>query len=340
MGKNCWVKPEKMKILVMGAGAIGSLFGGLLAENGNDVILVGRQSHMRRVRESGLKIEGLLNKQIFKNLKAEVNLTNFLKEEFDLILLTVKAYDTKQASTQIKKLVEKKTMVVCLQNGLGVEDEASEVLGKTRVLRAVTFCGAYLDKPGTVRCTGFGETFIGEPYYQNLREETIKIAKTFEEAGFPTKISANIHETVWTKTLVNVGINPYGALTRKRNGELIENREIKELMVSTVREGVDVAEKVGVNFKEDPVDLMLKTAEATAKNLNSMLQDLLRGKKTEIDYLNGAIVKLGEKFGVPTPLNRLLTVLIKTLEKDFRENPMVGTGRNSYYQFKFLKNMV
>lgn len=328
-----------MKILVMGAGAVGSLFGGLLAENGNDVTLVGRQNHMESIRKNGLKIKGLFNKHISRNLKAEVDLTNLLREKFDLILLTVKAYDTKQASTQIKNLVKKKTMVLCLQNGLGVEDEASKVLDKNHVLRATTFCGVYLNKPGIITCTGFGKTFIGEPYYKNLREETVRIAKTFEEAGFPTKTSTNIHETVWVKTLVNVGINPYGALTKKRNGELLENTEIKELMIATVKEGINVAKKLRISFKENPINLMLETAKATAKNLNSMLQDLLKGKKTEIDYLNGAIVKLGKKLGIPTPLNKLLTVLIKALEKDFRKSFMVEVD-NSSYQLNLLKSFI
>ena len=305
----------------MGTGAIGSLFGGLLAENGNKVIFIGRQPHIEKIQKHGLKIKGLIEKQVSKNIRAETNLKNLLTENFDLVLLTVKAYDAKKASIQIKNLVKKKTFVLCLQNGLGVEDEVSQVLGKNHVLRAVTFNGAYIDKPGTVTCTGLGRTLIGEPYSQNLKKETLGIVKVFEEAGFLAEASANISEEVWIKTLVNVGINPYGALTGKRNGELIEDSKIRELMVDTVKEGVKVAEKMGINLKEDPVRLMLKTAEATAKNLNSMLQDLIKGKKTEIDYLNGAIVKLGKKLGVATPLNRLLTVLVKSFEERFkREN--------------------
>lgn len=303
---------QKMKILVMGAGAIGSLFGGLLAEAGNEVFLVGRQPHISEIQNSGLKIKGFVDKHI-TNIKAGTTPSIIQDEDTDLVLLTVKAYDTKQATLQIKPLIKSRTTVLCLQNGIGVEEEAAKILGKTNLLRGVTFCGAFLKEPGTVFYTGFGETIIGR--LNKNQDEVEEIVKTFKNAGFPTKISENIQTTVWTKTLVNAGINPFGTLTEMKNGELIKNREIRTLMVNTVEEGIKVAKKLKVPLKEDPVKLMLKTAEATANNLNSMLQDIKRGKKTEIDYINGAISKLGKKLGVPTPLNSLLTFLIKILEE-------------------------
>ncbi|OYT55236.1 MAG: 2-dehydropantoate 2-reductase [Candidatus Hecatellales archaeon ex4484_218] len=313
MGKSCWVKSLSIKILVMGAGAIGSLYGGLLAETENKVTFIARKPHVESIRKNGLTIEGLINKKI-KNIKAETNPSNLVHEKFDLILITVKAYDTFQASTQIKPLTKNNPAILCLQNGIGVEGEASKILGKFSLLRGVSFCGSYMSEPGKIVSTGLGKTIIGEPYNQNSGIAGV-VKEVFEEAGFPTFISANIHGTVWTKTLVNAGINPFGTLTKMRNGELLEDENLKKLMIETVKEGVKVAEKLKIRLDEDPVRLMVKTAKATFKNLNSMLQDLLKGKKTEIDYINGAISRFGKKLNQPTPLNDLLTAFIKAVEK-------------------------
>jgi 2-dehydropantoate 2-reductase len=136
----------------------------------------------------------------------------------------------------------------------------------------------------------------------------------FSEAGLPTGVTNNIEGTVWTKILINAGINPFGALTGMKNGELMMFPELKELMVETVIEGTKVARKINVKLEGDPVSLMLKTAEMTAQNRNSMLQDVEKGKRTEIDFINGAISNLGKRMGVKTPLNNMLTSLVKGLE--------------------------
>jgi len=295
----------------MGAGAIGSLFGGLLAEGGNDVALIARESHVKAIKRDGLTIEGASGKHIVK-VKA-ITKPAHLKEAFDLILLTVKAYDTRQAVTEAQILVENKSVLLCLQNGLGMEEIASEIIGRDRVLRGVTTNGALLKEPGLVMHTGKGETIIGE-LNGKITEKTQNIAEAFSKAGLPTRVTNNIEGTVWTKILINTGINPFGALTGMKNGELIKIPELKELMAETVVEGINVARKINVKLEGDPVSLMIKTAEMTAQNKNSMLQDIEKGKRTEIDFINGAISNLGKRRGVKTPLNNLLTHLVKGLE--------------------------
>jgi len=297
----------------MGAGAIGSLIGGFLARSGFDVTLIGRKKHVEAIRKNGLTIKGVSG-NFRMNVKSTARVDS-LNDVFDLVILTVKAYDTKKAVAECKPLFGYGTILLCLQNGLGVEDEASGIVAKERVLRGITNNGAQLEKPSVVLHTGVGETVLGKPN-KDGSSDAERVAGIFDEAGLKVKVASNIHGAVWVKALVNVGINPFGALTKMRNGELLTTVELKNLMAETVMEGVRVAGRLGVKLDEaDPVSVMFRTAEATAENRNSMLQDIERGKRTEIDYINGAIARLGFKVGVQTPLNSLLTYLIKGLEK-------------------------
>lgn len=301
-----------LKIVIMGAGSIGSLFGARLAVAKNDVALIARKSHMKAIQQTGLRVDGVSGKRVTK-VKV-VERPSQLKEDIDLILLTVKAYDTKQAVIEVEGIMKKDTPLLCLQNGLGLEEIAASILGRERVLRGVTRNGALLKEPGLVLHTGRGETIIGE-LNGKITERTRIIAEVFSEAELLTRVTDNMKGAVWNKVLINAGINPFGTLTKMKNGELLTIHELRELMVKTVIEGKHVASKNGVKLENDPVSSMLKTAELTAQNKNSMLQDIERGKRTEIDFINGAISSLGKKLRVSTPLNSLLTYLVRGLEK-------------------------
>lgn len=295
----------------MGAGAIGSFFGGLLAEGENDVVLIARESHVKAIRQNGLAIEGASGKRVVK-VKA-VATPAHLKEDFDLVLLTVKAYDTRQAVTEVKTLMGNDSVLLCLQNGLGVEQIASTIIGRNRVVRGVTINGVLLKEPGLVVHTGEGQTIIGE-LHRKITHRTQRIAGMFSKAGLPTRVTNNIDGTVWTKILINAGINPFGALTGMKNGELLMIPGLRNLMIETVKEGSNVAKKIDVKLEHEPVSLMINTAEMTAKNKNSMLQDIEKGKRTEIDFINGAILNLGKRNDIKTPLNKVLTHLVRGLE--------------------------
>ncbi len=296
----------------MGAGAIGSLFGGRLAESGNDVILIGRKAHVEKINDNGLFIDGISGKHQIQ-MKATTNPSDL--EIPDLIILTVKAYDTLQAVKDVKVLFGTNTHLLCLQNGLGLEDVASFILGKGRIMRGTTSEGALFLEPGRIRHTGKGDTIIGYPE-GNQAPFISQVATIFQKAGFQTIISDNIKRLVWEKIFINVAINPFGALTGLRNGELLTVPQLKGAMKAAILEGIQVTEKLGLNInKQSSIDKAFKVAERTAMNKNSMLQDIEKGKKTEIDFINGALVKNGEEVGIPCPINTVLTALIKGLEK-------------------------
>lgn len=301
-----------LKILIMGAGAIGSLFGGFLAETGHEVALIGRKPHVDKINRDGLLIEGVSGMHNIK-IKATTNPSSL--EAPDLIILTVKAYDTAQAVKDVIDLVGPQTYLMCLQNGLGPEDTAASILGNDCIIRGTTSDGALFLEPGKIRHTGHGETVIGYPS-QKPDKLLNEIVKAFQKAGFSTSISDDIKKFAWQKIFVNVAINPFGTLTGLRNGELLTVPELRESMEAAITEGIAITDKLGLNInRQFVISKAFEVAQRTARNKNSMLQDIEKGKKTEIEYINGAIVKYGNENGVPCPLNTILTALVKGLEK-------------------------
>jgi 2-dehydropantoate 2-reductase len=301
-----------LRFAVLGAGAIGSLIGGLLSEAGSDVTLVGRAPHMNAIKSKGLHISGDSGEKTIR-VKAETT-TSAIKGTADIILCTVKAYDTRQAAIDAKRLMGKESLFLCLQNGLDVEKEAADILGDINVARGITNNGALIVRPGYVKHTGLGETTIG---CRDARWRMITkcIVESFNIAGLPATLTEDIERLVWLKVLVNSGINALGAITHLKNGELLSNPWLKDLMRSTITEGIMVAKKVGIDLRnEDIVERTYKIAEGTAVNKNSMLQDVEKGKRTEIDFINGAVGRIGRNVGVPTPINDTLTALVKSME--------------------------
>ncbi len=304
-----------MKIVIVGSGAIGSLYGAFLSRfKDNEVILVGRNPHISAIQSNGLKIEGVLGSHLFK-LKATSHAQDV--KEADLVIVTTKTYDTTIAALSAKHLIDAGAYVLLIQNGLGTEELVAKELKTNRVLRATTCMGALQDSPGVVYATGCGLTEIGSRYAENypLVEE---LTSMLREVGFDVKSSENIEGVVWTKTLVNCGINPVGALTGFTNGEVYENKALRRLVVQLVEEAVQVVEALGIELTtDDPVRYALGTAKATGNNINSMLQDLRAGKRTEIDAITGEVIRLARELGIDTPSSDSVYALVKAIESRY-----------------------
>jgi 2-dehydropantoate 2-reductase len=301
-----------LRLVILGAGAIGSLFGGLLYKVGEDVTLIGRPAHIRAIRFHGLHIDGVTGRKTVR-VKAEVSPSKVGKA--DIVICTVKAYDTRRAAADAKALIGRETLFLCLQNGLDVEKEAAQEVSVDKIARGITNNGCLVIKPGYIRHTGLGDTLISCPS-DNWRTRINELAKTMSSAGLPTTVTEEIDKVVLSKVLVNVGINAIGAITHRRNGDLVKNSLLRDLMRSAIEEALRVVEKLGTaTADEDIVEKTFKIAKATGANKNSMLQDVEKGKRTEIDFINGAIVRLGEKMNVFTPINSTLTTLVKALDQ-------------------------
>ncbi|MFW9898194.1 MAG: ketopantoate reductase family protein [Candidatus Thorarchaeota archaeon] len=330
------MKKSIIRIGFIGAGSIGSLFGGYLASIKSDiysieVILFCRKNHADAINENGLVLyngDAILE---IKNIKAFENLDEFKKffskeskDPFDFIFISTKTYDIETALFQYNKLVDKCKRVVILQNGIGNEEIVSKYCHENKIIRIVTSNGALIEKPGHVIHTGKGFTKIGFPFYNALDVQDDEIAKLelrlltdlLNYAGLEAIMVDDIIKECWEKIFVNIGINAFGALTRLKNGKLLENKGLKYLMGEAVKEAVKVAKMKNINLpKKDFIALTYDVAEKTSENKNSMLQDVLKGKKTEVDFINGRILKYAKELGINTPINKLLTYLVKGLEQ-------------------------
>lgn len=292
-----------MEIIVLGAGAIGSLYGAKLAA-ANDVTLVGRERHVAAINADGLRIEGLESSLV--RLKAVSGIERIGSDA--LVLLTTKVSNSESALRSIRQLVRADTTIVCLQNGLYSERIVRAILGDTIVvLRGITQFGAIFKAPGVIQFMARGHTLIED------HERSDDIAKTLTAAGLDGRVSRDITTDIWHKAIINCVVNPITAMLGCEVGG-IANPELDQLKQLVIDECVAVAATQGVtvtgDFREE-IDGVFRPS----RNIASMLQDLRRGRRTEIDYLNGAITTLGAKKGIACPVNAALTAIIKAMEK-------------------------
>ena len=199
---------------------------------------------------------------------------------------------------------------------LGTKRSICKRIDRKKVMLGVTGQGATFLGPGHVRHAGRGKTYIGE-LDQEVSDRAIQVAKMFCEADIDTEVSANIHELVWDKLLVNVGINALTALTELKNGQLLDYPETLRLMEALVSEAAEVARQKGIRIEGNPIEKVKAVAEATKGNRSSMGQDFDFRRKTEIDAINGAVVREAKRLGIPVPCNEAITDLIKAIEKRF-----------------------
>ncbi|WP_297536079.1 2-dehydropantoate 2-reductase [Thermococcus sp.] len=295
-----------MRIYVLGAGSIGSLLGALLARAGNDVLLIGREEQVKAVNENGLKVTGIEEFEV--KPKASLYAP---KEPPDLLLLTTKSYSTKTALECARNCIGPETWVLSVQNGLGNEELALKIT--PNVIGGITTNGAMLVDWGIVRWTGKGITVIGK-YPTGKAEFVEEVARVFNEAGIETSVTENAIGWKWAKTIVNSVINGLGTVLEVKNGVLREVPELEGISIEIAREGCIVAQQLGIEFEIHPLELLWDTIERTRENYNSTLQDIMRGRKTEVDYIHGKIVEYAHSVGLEVPMNELLWALVKAKE--------------------------
>jgi len=304
-----------MKIVIVGPGAIGSLFSAFLAKSGAELWLLDKdKERAHKINQQGIIIEGISG-----NWQAAVKVTVEINEigSADLIIICVKSYDTKEAILKVKPLIGEDTLVLTLQNGLGNIEIISEVIGQDKVIGGVTNQGATLLDVGHIRHAGKGETVIGR-IDGKISAQLRSIREVFNKVGLETRISRDIKGLLWSKLIINVGINALTAITRLNNGRLIEFAGTRKILNAAVMEAVKIAKRKRIKLiYDDPLAKVEAVCEATSLNISSMLQDVLKKKRTEIDFINGVIVRQGQELGIPTPVNSVLTDLVKTIESTY-----------------------
>ena len=299
-----------MNIVVFGAGAIGSLFGALLAEK-NTVILVGRRPHVTKIVEKGLLVKGNTHLSIRVPAVESIQDVPFSP---DIILLTVKSYDTETASRQLLPIIQNQTMVISLQNGLDNIKKIKQYITKNQILVGVTTQGSLFSKPGEIIHTGKGKTILGEldgSYSKRLE----RLVTLFNEVGIETKTSDDIQREIWRKAIINSSINPLTAFLRCTNGYLLHNHLLEKIVEYICKESVHIAVSEGIKVSSE--EMIEKTKEVirdTSKNYSSMFQSVKQGKKTEIESINGIFSRTALAHNIDGSLNRILFQLISSLE--------------------------
>ena len=291
-----------MNIIILGAGAIGSVYGAKLSKQ-HDVTLVGGASHVEAVQRDGLQIQGLLSETL--RLPAVTRLHHI--EPGTLILLTTKVNNNVAAVEPIVPLLPEGTTIVCVQNGLYSEALVKNLVkDRALVLRAITQVGGVLVRPGVVDHTVLGYTLLEQ------HEQSEKIAAVLTAAGLDGRIIPDIKKEMWRKVIFNCVINPTTALLNCEVGGIVDP-QLNSLKQQIIDECLAVANADGVAFDEDFVTLIDRVF-AGARTIASMRQDLMKGRRTEIDHMNGAVARLGDELGLPCPVNAALTTMIKYLE--------------------------
>ena len=303
-----------MKVAVIGAGAMGSLFGGLLAEAGAEVWLIDIwEAHVDAVNKEGLIIEREGQTRIVR-LQATTDPETVKKSE--LVIVFVKSTHTGDAALVAKRIAGRKGLVLTLQNGMGNADRIAREVDPLNVIAGTTSYGATMLGPGKIRHAGVGPTTIGM-WHDKEAGKAEKVAAFFSKAGIETDVADDVRRIVWGKLLINVGINAITALTGIKNGQLLDLEATRELSRAAVEEAAAVAAAQNIDVREDVAAHVLEVARATGGNRSSMGQDVDNRRLTEIAAINGVVVKEAERLGMPAPINRTLTALVQTLQAHY-----------------------
>jgi 2-dehydropantoate 2-reductase len=294
-----------MKIAVMGAGAVGCYYGGMLARAGHEVTLIARAQHVEAVRRGGLRME---LKGFDGNVPMRAAEEPSAVRGAKLVLFSVKSPDTERAGSMLVPHLDREAVILTLQNGVDNAERLAATLG-LEVLPATVYVAVEMAGPGHVRYHGRGELVIGQS------AASASIAAAFAAAGVPVEVSDNVSGALWAKLIVNCAYNALSAITQLPYGRLVQGEGIPAVMRAVVDECLAVARAAGVVVPGDMHQATVRIAETMPGQFSSTAQDLSRGKPTEIEHLNGFVVRKGDALGVPTPANRLLVALVKLLEK-------------------------
>jgi 2-dehydropantoate 2-reductase len=310
-----------MKICVVGAGAAGCTIGGTLTEGGSDVWLIDSyKEHVEVMNAIGLRMrDGDTERTVKVNARTSCEGIGVA----DLVIVLVKSFHTRQAVESAAPIIGQNTLVMSMQNGLGHEDIIADVVGRDRVLGGKTYVGGVFLGPGNVRATTRGkETIIGE-LDGSITERVRAVADEFNRADLLTMVSDNIMAVMWDRLLINVATGALSGITRLTYGGLYRVPDLEACATAAVAEGIAVATAAGVKLSsDDPRQAWIKAAQGLPSEFKaSMLQSLQNNTKTEIDFVNGSVIRLGEEYGVPTPVNRTLMACIKGIELSLTAYP-------------------
>ena len=316
-----------MKVLVFGLGALGTVFSCLLKKKGHQVVGLDREPVLTAIREHGVKVTGIWGEHTAQLDDLQTSVEKLHERDFDLVILSVKSFDTEAITRQLAYVLNPETYLLLAQNGYGNYEAAARSIPENRLILGRVIFGAETVNLGHSKVTVVADdVVIGSP--GNLIPESIleSFARTINEAGIPTRISNEVMKYLWGKIIYNSALNSLGAILEVNYGKLAENEHSRELMNRIIQEIFSLLQAMGQKTLWPDAatylqDFYAKLVPSTASHHASMLQDIQRGRRTEIEALNGAVVALGKKYKVHTPVNVVISTLVKTKERMVLQSP-------------------
>ncbi len=311
-----------MKIAIIGAGGTGGYFGAKLAQAGNNVTFLARGEHLEAIKKSGLTVKSIDDNFHVANIKATDKISEI--EAADLILVCVKAWQIKEIRNELKSLLHTNTVVLPVQNGVLAAQELSETLGQQYVAGALCRIISKIEAPGVINHIGVKPTIVFGDLYNSLDTKLNNIKNVLENAEIAAKISTNIEAELWKK-FIAICVSGLMAVTKTTYGEMCQLPQTRSMMIDLLTEIYNLSQKTGIAIEPEFVEKTIAFMDTFPYNSTSSLtRDVWAGKPSEIEYQNGTVVKLGEKYGINTPINRFIYNSILPMELKARNNGTLG----------------
>lgn len=293
-----------MKIAIIGTGGVGGYFGAKLAQADNDVTFLARGEHLKAIQNNGLTVKSILGDFKVKNIKVTDKISNI--EKPDLVIISVKAWQVKEIGVELKTILNNDTIIIPLQNGVLAADELAENIDRKNILGGLCRIISKIDAPGVINHFGVTPTIVFGELDKSRTDRLAKIQGLFSAAGIESKISEDIEADLWKK-FISICVSGLLAVSNTTYGELRELKETRSLMVELINEVYSLSKKIGINIEEDFVDKTVSFIDSyPSDSTSSLTRDVWESKPSEIEYQNGTVVRLGEKYGVATPINRFV----------------------------------
>ena len=293
-----------MKIAIIGTGGVGGYFGAKLAQAGNEVTFLARGEHLKAIQKNGLTVKSILGDFRVENIKATDKISNI--EKPDLVIISVKAWQVKEIGEELKPILKSDTTIIPLQNGVLAADELMENIDRKHILGGLCRIISKIEAPGVINHFGVTPTIVFGELDKSITERLTRIQTVFNAAGIESKISDDIEADLWKK-FISICVSGLLAVSNTTYGELRELKETRTLMVELINEVYKLSQKIGINIEEGFVDKTVSFIDSYPSNSTSSLtRDVWEKKPSEIEYQNGTAVRLGEKYGVATPINRFV----------------------------------
>ncbi len=305
-----------MKIGIIGTGGVGGYFGARMAASGNPVTFIARGNHLKAIKDNGLWVKSINGDILINPANASEDLSDLA--DCELIILGVKAWQVKGVAKELSQSLNKRAIILPLQNGVLAVDELSEYFDKGQIMGGLCMIFSSIESPGVINHTGFEPTIIFGETDKTVTERTTKLEKLFIDAGITCTLSDDIEAAVWRKFIL-ICLSGFGTIADAGYGLLRETPEIRKMIIDSLTEVSTIAKARNVNLEADIVEKSLATVDSYPANARSSLsRDVLGGKPSEIEYQNGTVVRFGKELGIDTPVNKFIYGFVKLMERKYQ----------------------